>query len=90
MAKLDLEQGEQGGIKGGLGENPPFTFNSIRSRFEINSGAFNCEYNGAFMNIVSFSVSYARLLLDVMLGQRRTPYPLGVLWRWRHKRYADL
>lgn len=42
------------------------------------------------MELVSFSVSYARLLWDVLLGRRETSYPLGVLWRWRHKRYTNL
>ncbi len=42
------------------------------------------------MKIVSFTVSYSRLLLGVMFGQRQTPYPLGVLWRCRHERYTDL
>ena len=30
------------------------------------------------MKIISFTVSYSRLLLGVMLGQRETRYPLGV------------
>jgi hypothetical protein len=42
------------------------------------------------MKMVLFSVSYTMLLLGVMLGKRRTPYPLGVLWRWRHDRYRNL
>lgn len=42
------------------------------------------------MKMVLFSVSYTMLLLGVMLGKRRTPYPLGVLWRRRHDGYKNL
>jgi len=29
-------------------------------------------------------------IVEVMLGTRETSYPLGVRWRWRHKKYKDL
>lgn len=42
------------------------------------------------MKLSLFMLDYCRLLLGVMSGRRETPYPLGVVWRWRHKRYRDL
>ena len=42
------------------------------------------------MNISLFMLDYCRLLLGVLSGTRETPYPLGVVWRWRHKKYRDL
>ncbi|MGI9034738.1 MAG: hypothetical protein ACR2GD_01745 [Pyrinomonadaceae bacterium] len=42
------------------------------------------------MQVILFSTNYYKLLLSVWLGKRLTPYPLGVIWRWRHKDYKDL
>ena len=42
------------------------------------------------MQVILFSADYCRLLFSVLLGTRETSYPLGVMWRWRHKNYIDL
>ena len=42
------------------------------------------------MNMILFLQSYCTLLVGISLGTRETSYPLGVRWRWRHKKYKDL
>lgn len=42
------------------------------------------------MKMILFSADYCKLLFSVLFGERETPYPLGVRWRWRHQDYKDL
>ena len=42
------------------------------------------------MKLLIFVPGYCRLMARVWLGTRKTDYPLGVAWRWRHMDYIDL
>lgn len=42
------------------------------------------------MKLMSFLFSYSKMRLSVMLGLRKTSYPLNMKWWWQHPNYFKL
>lgn len=42
------------------------------------------------MKVILFSANYCKLLISVLCGKHETSYPLGIKWRWQHRKYFDL
>jgi|GEM_PF-5738544 len=42
------------------------------------------------VNAILFLLSYSRMRISVMLGIRKTSYPLNIKWWWQHQNYLKL
>ncbi|HEX8608295.1 MAG TPA: hypothetical protein VF679_06630 [Pedobacter sp.] len=42
------------------------------------------------MKAILFLLSYSKMRISVMLGIRKTSYPLNIKWWWQHQNYLKL
>lgn len=42
------------------------------------------------MTAILFLLLYCRMRISVMLGIRKTSYPLNIKWWWQHQNYLKL